>query len=166
MLVTCGKYPILPVTSVEGLANTNMYAYMLPIEEVENRNWRVEIGPFQLNCELMGEELFKPLFINYYNNEGNAVLQIRLSPDDAWVPPVTPDGRVMIDSGYSENEFIEYHEWSDGGTQFFFQDTFGLDVVVESSTLSANELVELVSSLEYVGAEPENVIVPWRDGCS
>lgn len=157
-------YPGFPVSTVAGLANASMYSYMLPTEELERRGWTVEVVPFQLNCSLIREGLFKPLFINYYDNEGNTVLQIRISPDDAWVPPVTPDGRITLD--YSENGFIEYHEWSDGGAQFFFQDTFGLDVVVQSPTLSVDELAELVPSLEYVGAEPENVIIPWEEGCS
>jgi hypothetical protein len=156
----------MPVSSVADLANAKMYGYMLPTAEIERRNWTIEVGPFQLNCSLRGENVWDPLYITYYTDEGDVILNIRISDGDPFVDNVTPDAVVTSNFDYAETGAVEYRQRSDGSPQLYFIDIFDLEVVVESPNLAVEEVVELTSSLEYVGAEPDNVIIPWKDGCS
>lgn len=168
LLAACaGVFPFTPVYSVNDLRLANMYAYMLPAEEVERNNWTVRIAPFQLNCALVNDVdyVFQPLYIDYLNDKNEIVLRIRISDGDPFVAPVTPDRVVALDH-HSDNGGIEYYERSNGGHQVYFRDSFGLDIAVESIKLPADEVIRLTSILEYVGAKPEDAIVAWRDGCS
>lgn len=161
-----GVFPNTPITEISDLEKANLYGYILPNNEILSRGWIIEMSPFQLNCSLLGEGIFYPLFINYKTDQGNTILQTRISDGDAWIPPVAPEGVVTMELKYLENGRVEYYKRSDSGTQIYFQDMFGLDVVLESPTLSVNEMIELASILEYVGAAPEDIINPWQDGCS
>jgi hypothetical protein len=164
-----GVFPITPITTLDDLTRANMYGYFLPLEEVTSRKWTVEIVPFQLNCSVQRrhplERVFSPLYIHYFTENGELILNIRISDGDPFVPPVTPEAITQLNSAIIKNGVVEYYLRSDESSQIYFQDSFGLDVVVESAALSADEITRLISTFEYAGAEPEQVVIPWRDRC-
>jgi hypothetical protein len=158
-----GVYPSTPITTKADIRASGMYAYFLNDSELQNRSLSMEIVPFQVNCSLLNEGVFQPLFINYNDASNNRVLAIRISQDDAFVPPTEPDGFIEVDNDWEPNGRLEYRQRTN--TQVFFEDDNGLDIVFESPSLSIDDMEKLIGSVERIG-QTESPIIPWTDSCN
>lgn len=152
--------------SVNELANAGFYVYAFP-DKYENQNhWKkiIKLSSFDSQCaDFFSNDNWNPIYIDYTDDQKDA-FEIRISPQDAiWDKNVTAS-TIPLEATWIPTQKGEYYSSGNGGTIIKIKDKYAMDVII-SSYLSPQMLADIITHLEYHGANPVLGTNPWKDNC-
>ncbi len=154
------NHPLYP--TYEELTRRGFYVYILPQDEVKRRGWSqtISIWSWDKHCKgIEVSETFNPITINYRGPSTQPEFTVTIGPWDMAWDSHKPTIEVRLDTPWTQSSTAIYYK-SGNYLRLRFQDRFGVPVQI-SSRLSMNEVVWLISRLQYIGPPPEEVTNPW-----
>lgn len=172
LLSACRQtFPASPIVDIDGLTNAGMYVYLVPETTLAERDWGIEVLPFQFDCDLY--DVWQPLHVFYRDNTETLLLSMDISDNSPFVEDapyinILPDGHFEMEIiSTQSNQAVQVQYWQHENPHYLqahFTDVNGLDVVFQTPALSLVEFQTVLQRLEYVG-EANDPVIPWRDSC-
>ena len=151
--------------TVQQLTDAGYYAYLLPDSYTTSLGWkrniRMGMGQFDWQCGGSHASNWNPVVIEYHDGTGKWLFDISIEQQDALFEDSKATDSVAVHVAWIPSHTgISYPN----GTRMKFKDRIGMEVVF-SSYLGSDELVNLISKLEYVGPNLKSVGNPWKNAC-
>lgn len=153
--------------SPQQLIDEGYYAYLFPEDFAIQSGWTVNLRmhSFNYHCSKSSDVVWNPVTV-VYSNSFDEDIDIRISPPNT--NPFFDDNatieEIPLTVEWIPSQIGQYYIRQSGGTTMRFTDRFGMDIVIISS-LQHDELVLLISELEYFGPDIDSVGNPWVDAC-
>src|SRR5687767_7611297 len=153
--------------SFQQLTNGGYYAYLLPESYTLplgwKRNIRMGMGQFDWQCEGSHASNWNPVVVRYVDSSGKWLFDISIEEQDALFDDSKATDAITVPVNWiPTHRGISYPP--PNGTRMKFKDRMGMEVVF-SSYLKPDELVNLITKLEYVGPSVDMVGNPWKKAC-
>lgn len=155
--------------SVQQLTNGGYYAYVLPDSYTSafgwQRNIRMGMGQFDWQCEGSHESNWNPVVVRYTDGSSKWLFDISIEEQDALFDDIKATDTITVPVDWIPTHMgISYPPSPSNGTRMKFIDSIGMEVVF-SSYLKSDELINLITKLDYVGPSLTTVGNPWEKAC-
>lgn len=151
--------------SRQELVDAGYYVYVFPKDFANEAGWAVNVSMYSFDDHCKSSEYpWNPMTIDY-SNAADAYITITIS---FYNSPFFDERAIIeeipLDIDWIPNQTGEYYYHDSGATMMMFSDRLGMEIVMMSS-LQLEELIPLISKLEYVGPDLDSVGNPWFEAC-
>ena len=157
--------------SENDLISNGFYAYVVPKGTEETLGWKRKIsmfGPFDDHCT-RSDSNFQDnnLKILYKDSQNVTLFGISISPVHVLWNDWENQEKVSVTSDWIFDQTAKYYITESGVLYLKVRDRFGIDAVITSSVdnFDLQNVINVISILEYVGPNIDDVRNPWEEIC-
>ncbi|MEQ8676716.1 MAG: hypothetical protein RLP44_31030 [Aggregatilineales bacterium] len=157
--------------TIDEVSSYGFYAYILPDEIIESRGWTQTISMVSLDSHCRQIDTIyreNPIWIAYQDGTSRAPFFIAIAPtyshsyNGNWTSETSE-----VEASFDPHLGVEYYIGDSGHLALKFVDDIGMQVVVNAwqDKLSVDEVMILISQLEYAGSNRDTLGNPWDNVC-